>query len=246
VSVGGSRQTQGVLSFRLFGIPVQVHPFFWLVAFLLGSNSPDLAMILIWVAALLICILVHELGHAALIRAFGYYPWIILYGMGGLTSYNPAYSSETARLTPLRQILISLAGPAAGFLLAGVTAGAIAAAGYADHLLYLGGYGGFFWVVVGLPNERLQDFINNLFFICIIWGMINLLPIFPLDGGQIARQIFSAASPYRGLRWSLALSLVTATAMAAIGALYWRSWYVAILFGYFAYNSYLALKSRII
>ena len=46
--------------FRLFGFPVRISPVFWIIALLLGgAGPPDEA--LIWVAAVLVSILVHDL-----------------------------------------------------------------------------------------------------------------------------------------------------------------------------------------
>ena len=241
--LGEPERTQGDLNFAVFGIPVRVHPLFWLVALLLGASSADLPAILVWVVALLVCILVHELGHAAAMRGFGFRPWIVLYGMGGLTSCDPTQGRGGRRLRPAQDILISLAGPVAGFLLAAAVAGAIVLAEHGEDLVFrIGGRTGIWLGVRGLPHARLEDFINCLFFICVFWGLINLLPIFPLDGGQIARHLFLAFSPYRGYRQSLILSLLTAAFLAAVGAVVWRDWFVALLFGYMAYMNYLALQ----
>ena len=30
----------------------------------------------------------------------------------------------------------------------------------------------------------------DLLFVNIFWGLVNLLPVFPLDGGQISRELF--------------------------------------------------------
>ena len=61
----------GDVHFRLFGVPVRVHPFFWLTTVLMGLNpkggTPP-AELLIWVAVVFVSILVHEFGHVALIR----------------------------------------------------------------------------------------------------------------------------------------------------------------------------------
>ena len=52
------------LNFSLFGIPVRIHPFFWLVAILTGWNPYLPKLIVIWVACFFVSILVHEMGHA--------------------------------------------------------------------------------------------------------------------------------------------------------------------------------------
>ena len=107
--------SQGDLHFSLLNIPVRVHPMFWLMGLILGSGgSRGLQPVVLWVVAVFVSVLVHEMGHALVIRALGVQPWITLYGMGGLTSH------QGGRFRPQTQILVSLAGPAAGFLLAAI------------------------------------------------------------------------------------------------------------------------------
>ena len=54
------------MRFRILGFPVYVHPFFFLVAALLGGMQNDLTLILVWVAVVFVSVLAHELGHALL------------------------------------------------------------------------------------------------------------------------------------------------------------------------------------
>ena len=82
---------------------------------------------LIWVAVVFVSILVHELGHAFTQRHFGGHPWITLHALGGLAS------CDDCDRRPSSQILISLAGPAAGFLLAAVIVMILAATGHFDR-----------------------------------------------------------------------------------------------------------------
>ncbi len=245
--LGEPERTQYDLNFWLFGFPVRVHPFFWLVAVLLGMQSRDPVDILIWVASLFLAILFHELGHAVAMRAFGFRPWIVLYGMGGLTSCDPS-SASGRRMTRWRNILTCFAGPLAGFLLAAAIVGGIVLAGQSEHLFFVKLFPGAPRIqpwLLGTDRPRVDDFVNNMLFICVMWGFVNLLPIYPLDGGQISRELFTMADPARGLRGSLMLSFVAAVVVAAVGAVLWRSIFVALLFAYFAYNSYMMLQAVI-
>ena len=113
------------LQFTLFGLPVRIHPWFWLVALLLGINSQIddmriwMLMLVAWVAALFISILVHELGHALpLAYVYGARTWIVLHGMGGLALHQPYYSKKTP--SAWGTIGYTIAGPFAGFALAAV------------------------------------------------------------------------------------------------------------------------------
>ena len=101
--------TEFDLRFRLLGIPVRVHPFFWIVAALLGWTRGDFVAILIWVACVFVSILVHEFGHGLAARALvRQNPVVILHAMGGLC----VYESDNRR--PWRRVAILLAGPGAG------------------------------------------------------------------------------------------------------------------------------------
>ena len=72
--------------------------------------------------------------------------------------------------------------------------------------------------------------LNDLLFINFYWGLVNLLPIYPLDGGQAARAVFEQYDPYRGRKKSLILSAGLAGA-AAIWGLTQQSTYIFVLFG---------------
>ncbi len=101
--------------FRLFHYPVRVHLSFFLIALLLGLNSGNLLYVLLWVVIVFVSILLHELGHALVSDYFGRSPSIELLWSGGLT-----ISSRYGLLSYPKEILISFAGPLAGFLLGGL------------------------------------------------------------------------------------------------------------------------------
>ena len=254
-------RTQGDVNFVLFGFPVRIHPYFWLVALLLGfgaaSGTTDMRQamlrLLIWTCALFISILIHELGHAIVMRRFGFSPWITLHGFGGLASYDSGGRFGTKSPDTIGQILISAAGPAAGFILAAVISAALILTGHHLTLLFGEGLGvGIMMDMVGSPIAT--DFIHSVLYICMIWGLVNLLPIYPLDGGHISREIMLAIDFRTGIRRSLVVSMWTAGAVSFLGLLQWlqanqaapRSGsfpFVAMMFGYLAYTSYATLRS---
>ena len=239
---GEPSRTQGDLNFSLLGIPVRIHPMFWLVALLLGIRSENARELLVWVAALTVSILWHEMGHALVQRAYGARPWVTLYSLGGLASYHPGDFSRGEQSPALRQILISLAGPGAGFVLAAIVAGLVWITGH-EIVVELGApYG-----VMIIPRELvgsvpLTRLIFDLLFISVAWGLVNLMPVYPLDGGHVAREVLVAANPREGIRQSLWLSIITAAGLAVFGLLEWKSWFMALLFGYLAYTSYTTLQ----
>jgi stage IV sporulation protein FB len=258
VLLGEPQRTQWDLHFPFFGIPVRIHPFFWLIGFLLGpweprwGSSPVPGM-LVWIVTFSIAIFFHELGHALAMRRYGFRPAITLYGMGGLTSYGPAQAYNPQGSETLRQIFISVAGPGAGFLLAAVVFGVVWIATRKPIDFDLGGRFGITIGDVPIKTASLNYFVYWLMSISIIWGIVNLLPVYPLDGGQIAREILLAADSHSGIRRSLLLSTFTAAAVAVVvlvrsvqaahGKFDLRMIWVPALFGYLAYASYSTLQA---
>lgn len=242
--------SQGDLHFRLFDFPVRVHPFFWLVSLIMalrGESSPP-AEVLSWVIAVFVSIVIHELGHAFLQRYYGGHPRIVLHGIGGLAICDDCDRSSRS------QILISLAGPVAGFLFAAALLLLLAISGHQPGI-YLDGslpsdkalpeglrVFGVWLLWESFSSQHVNVFLRYLFFINIMWGAINLLPIYPLDGGQISREVCQLSDSRRGIILSLQISMVAAIGMAVIG-LSWGDLFVVVLFGYLAYSSYTTLQA---
>jgi stage IV sporulation protein FB len=229
------------LNFVLFGVPVRVHPLFWLGSAFFGFNliQDDVFLLLLWIAAVFVSILVHEMGHAIAIRAYGEQPWITLTMMGGLAS------SARGRRTPWEQFVISLAGPAAQILLAFFVIALVRA----SHHQY--SFPIPFWPenwpdLNGIENPPLlsRNLLNLTFFLVwpsIVWAVINLLPVLPLDGGQMARALLQVTG--RPDAWNLSLLLSTVVGIgAALYGLREHQTFMAILFGVLAFDSYQQLQ----
>lgn len=159
-----------MLNFKLFGIPITVQPFFLLILAFIGGGfdllqAPTqtvLFHVIVFMVAGFISILVHELGHALMMKKYGRYPEIILHGLGGV-----AISSGSA-FTRKQNLLVTIMGPVAQIVL-GLIAGAI-------------------YYVIGsdnFPSGQSEHFVISLAGVSIFWALANLIPVFPLDGGQI-------------------------------------------------------------
>jgi Zn-dependent protease len=235
-------RSEGDLNFSLFGVPVRVHPMFWLLTLILGLGYREPMALLTWIVAAFLSILVHEMGHAAATRLFGFYPYVVLYGMGGLTLRGPG-ALGARNPGPAGEIAVSAAGSGAQF--------ALAAAVY--YLLKLTRYE--VVVVTGFPYVALPVlidpnvpagfavFVNQLFLVSVFWGLLNLLPIYPLDGGQISREFLQRVMPREGLRLSLMISAFAAVFFAVYAAVEWRSVLTALFFGYMGFASLQALTA---
>lgn len=233
------------LRFSIAGFPVRVHPLFWVIAVLLGSGSRNPLMILVWIVAVFVSILIHELGHAFAFRRFGQESNILLHFSGGLTipqsaPWGGGYANMG--LTPNQHIIVSLAGPFAGFALVGLVLAVGAAMGGDVIVTTLLGF-------IPIPLVLMPDetgILNNIFhtflWINIFWGIINLLPVYPLDGGQVSHFFFLQRDPWGGLRISLWISVITGGALAVFGLLFLGSIYMAFLFGLLAFQSFQMLQ----
>jgi Zn-dependent protease len=214
------------MRFRLFGIDVQVQMFFWLTtAFFAYEDlmAGNLAGVAMWILAVFISVLVHELGHALAVKRHGLEPEIALHGMGGTTSWMP--SSSTSRLD---HIMISLAGPFAGFAL-----------GLPILMVFGGVFGlpGHYWFVAPMFNWHLpmlaRELISDMIWVNLGWGFVNLLPVLPFDGGHVLEQ---ALGPRRVKLTAVISGLVGAA--VAIAAMMGKQWWVAMLFGMSAMQSF--------
>lgn len=240
-------QTRYDLVFNLGKIPVQVHPFFWVIALLFGLSAGGIVDLLIWVVVVFIAILVHELGHALVMWMYGQPSYIVLYHFGGLTipiSSRWGERSGPVSFTSNQEILISLAGPFAGFFLAMVINFVVIAMGGAVSINWLFGFIPI--PLVMLPGGRwlMYAFVSTFLWVSIFWGIINLLPVYPLDGGNVARHLFLKADPWDGVRKSLWLSVISGALIAIAGLILLKSAYMALLFGILAAQSYQAIQGR--
>lgn len=234
--LGEPASTQFDLHFRIFSIPVRVHPFFWAVSVLFAiSAQRDLKQTLVWAGVVFVSILVHEFGHAFMVIFFGGRPWVTLYGFGGLCSYQPL------RREAWSSILISAAGPGAGFLLLGLVLAAVRAAGHGIWIEHSGD-------IPEIKFDLFQSYelnlvIYDLIWVNLFWGLLNLVPLYPLDGGQISRELFMLGNPRDGVKQSLWLSMITGGGIALLAFTRLHQPYLGLLFGYLVYTNWQTLQA---
>ncbi|MBX7211232.1 MAG: M50 family metallopeptidase [Verrucomicrobiaceae bacterium] len=207
-----------MLRFQIFGFPVTVHWMFWIVSALLGeaatASSPGaLQSVAVWVACVFVSVLWHELGHAFMMRRFGeQQPHILLYGGGGL-------AMSRAFRTRFEQVLVSLAGPLAGFGLAFLV-----------------------WLIdrafPAAPRSLLEGAVVRLLFINIVWSVVNLLPVIPLDGGRITEALLA-----NHRRLALTISLVCGAGLAVFFATR-GSMFTTLMFAAMAMDNWRSLQGR--
>ena len=202
--------------FSFAGVPVRIEPFFFVVTALLGyTGAQDLQLTVIWVIVVLGSILIHEFGHAAAFKKFGISSSIVIHGMGGTTS-------GSGRLSTGQSVFVSLAGPFAGLALGFLVLGLNLAGVIPDTDTIAYTVGALLWVNLG-------------------WSVLNLLPILPLDGGHVVESLVVHRWKQAGQKAVYVLSILTAV---GIGVFAWTQnfRFGAILAGYFAFQSFTALR----
>jgi len=184
-------ETQFDLKFWLFRTHVRVHPMFWAVSALLGEYflKVSLGAFFSWIVCCFVSVVIHELGHVLSGRLFGSQGHIVLYSFGGLA----IGSSDLARRW--QRIIVYLAGPAAQLI---VWVLVIAFEWYCFPLF-----------ARNLSPEALKFvivLIVQLKFINLYWPILNLMPIWPLDGGRVSREVLDWLLPRNGISISLGIS----------------------------------------
>ncbi|WP_224370689.1 TPR end-of-group domain-containing protein [Hyalangium versicolor] len=188
--------------FRLGSIPVEVQASHLLVsaAIALTSQPPERPGItgtmafhvLSWMFIVFVSVLIHELGHALASRAFGYQPTITLAWMGGHTHPN-----APGPIPWHKEVALTLAGPVFGLVLGlACLAGSIYVSREDPVLDYL--------LSVGAAAN-------------LVWAVLNLMPVAPLDGGHIARALAVRLFGAKGFVAAQVLALLTAVAMVFLG-----------------------------
>jgi Zn-dependent protease len=177
------------MQFVVAGVPVRIAPAFWVVTVIFASGRFERPAFLVsWIAVVFASVLVHELGHALTARRFGHDVRIELHGMGG-TAYH-----QGGTLSPGRRLAIALAGPCAGVALGGLV--------WAFSRRFEGA-------------EMASTVVADLLWVNWGYGLLNFLPIRPLDGSSAMDSLVTMVSGRERPRVTTAISLITTVGLVA-------------------------------
>ncbi len=200
--------------FSALGVPIRLHFTFLLLAIfliVLGlSGTQSAPMNAIYIAALFLSVLLHELGHAAVAKRYGIRTLeIVMFPIGGLARLN---RNPKAR----EELWIAVAGPLVNMLIAGVI------------FISLFRWGTILpWeqIVAASDGNLLQRIaVGNL-----ILALFNLLPAYPMDGGRVLRSLLARfQSEDEATRMAARAGQVLAMLMGLIGLLYMQFFLVFI------------------
>lgn len=222
-----------MIHFTLFGIPVYIRPSFWVVLAIFGGalsiNSVEgLIYPALFVIAGFVAILSHEMGHALVGRRLGGgQQMIVLELFGGLTS------SHGMQLTRGGRALMILAGPMMTLLLGiislWITWNIVAPVMTAHNLT--------FWDLAISPFTAAAISPQLYILSCLImigewWTILNLLPIYPLDGGQLIAQFI------RSPKKVFMTGFITSIIIGLLSFQLFHGYFIPIFMALFAYSNY--------
>lgn len=193
-------------------IPVSISNFFWLTAAFIGwIYSRSLIGTIIWIGIIFVSILWHEFGHALTSKFFGQKPRIELIAFGGLTY------PEGPKLPLWKEFIVVFNGPLFGFSL---------------FILAI--------IILKLPHvaeSGFANFLQTFRIVNLFWTVVNLLPVLPLDGGQLVRIIFESIFHAKGFRYALLASMVIAFGISLM-FFFMQGFLIGALFFLFAFQNF--------
>ncbi len=194
----------------LFGIPIRFGPTILIVVVLAMANVGAPALAAGLVAVFVGSVLVHELGHAVAFRRYGCSPSIVLHGFGGMTM-----SQNAEHLTDRQHITVSLAGPITQFVLLGIPSFTA------------------WWLL--RPTGDAGWLLDLMVLVNVGWSLVNLLPLYPLDGGQVLYRSLTVRSPQHAWRTTKIVALAIGVPLAYLAYISGYT-FAMILIGYVVYQ----------
>lgn len=199
-------------SFRVFtlaGITVRVHILFllWLVFQLLQAKG-DWQGTLTWMGMLFGIVLLHEFGHCFGARAVGGDAHnIVMWPLGGLAFAD-------APMRPWPQFVTVACGPLVNVALCALSAAVLIAATGRLDVVSLNPWSAFNYFAA---DETWQLYLGMFYSVNLAILYFNLLPIYPLDGGQL---LWTILWPFTGLQ----RATVLAAQLGLVGAVLLGVW----------------------
>ena len=168
---------------RIAGIDIRIHfTFFLLLAWIgyahyIRGGAAGMWQGILFICALFLCVLLHELGHAFAAARYGIKtPDITLLPIGGVARLQRMPDQ------PVQELVVAVAGPLVNVVIAGaITLGLGAATGFSADLR--------------LDDPR-TPMLLQLRNVNVLLVLFNLIPAFPMDGGRVLRALLAMWTSY--------------------------------------------------
>ena len=176
------------------GIAVRLHVTFLLLLVWIGvghyvAGGPVAAVTgLLFILSIFGSVLLHEFGHAIAARRFGVHtPDITLLPIGGVARL------ERIPDKPREELIVALAGPAVNVVIAGFIYLVLLTLGRPGSVTATGFFAG--------------TLLARLLYVNLWLVLFNLIPAFPMDGGECFERLWPIARVFRGQRKSPPMSV---------------------------------------
>jgi Zn-dependent protease/Tfp pilus assembly protein PilF len=197
---------------RFWGTEIRLHvTLLLLVPYVLLTFRPEGAgetlQLMLLIAATFACVVLHEMGHTLAAKAYGIQvKSIVLWPLGGFANLSRRPENVW------HDAIISAAGPLANLLLACLLAIITLAERLLETSQVSPGLTRSLWQIQAFP------FLVGLLIANLALALFNLLPVYPLDGGQIARSLLKlVVGEKRADGLMILFSLPLALALTAYG-----------------------------
>ena len=186
---------------------------FFIILFCITSQI-EIYLILLFFA------IVHEIGHLIVGLFLGFKPKEIQINIAGVRiEFKPKIEEYNKRVLKgsslsLKRAIIAMAGPITNFLIIAILQ------------------------VISIINHKfmLSDMGVNVVYANFLIGIFNLIPIYPLDGGRILKEVLYI---FKGLKKAYIytykiskITIIVFTAISSIAILYLRNFAVVIILMY--------------
>ena len=202
-----------MVKFTLPGVPVTVHWSFLIVAVFGFSFYQDPLDIVAFTAAVFVAVLLHESGHAFTAKGYGATDvTVTLFALGGYTTWLPS-----PKMGAGKRFVVSAAGSAVG-----IAVGLLTVWLFIPITIFGSTYGrdgG----VVGVP----RTFLETIVLVDLLWGVLNWIPLLPLDGGHMLNHALAIFWPRHADNIALGVSTVVGVGLIA-AAFYFEATFLAI------------------
>ena len=240
-----------MIEFTLFGVPIRIQPWHWIGLAVIGGalgirDASGLIIVALFMIAGFLAILLHELGHALTGRRLGGGSASIdLIFLGGYTQhYN-------CKLKGKQRALVIAAGPGCTFLfgvlalflcflifsnsipenslssLAKTISASIALVSTPEYA---------FLIADDFSMDKSAAmqlyFIGSMLFVSFWWTLFNILPIYPMDGGQFLAEFVKSQKKVH------LIGIITAITVGLLSLIFLQSFILTAFMVFFAYGNF--------
>jgi len=185
---------------RLLGVPVRIHAWFLITPLLVWDvfGGAEIGWEALPIAALVAfqAVLTHELGHAWMGKRFGLEPRVELFAPVGHTRFR-----ATRPVSPRQGMAVSLAGPMLSILVGAPALALLPLMPSATPIVWFA--------------------VSAYLYTNLGWGLLNLVPVLPLDAGHVlAAALQSASKKKRGLLYARVWSALAFVGVAVTAVVF--------------------------